>query len=302
MKRSIVFLIILGSLVWLLFSFLSKQQSTVYTEIISPLSGSMENMGLLKKESPIGKAVESITQQRRGTYTIFYKDMKSGERYEKNSHLKFQSASLYKLWVMGELFRQIDKGTLTKEEILKESVENLNKKFGIASESAELHEGDIELSVEDALEQMITVSDNYAALLLSSRLRLSNVANFLTVNDLDDSSIGVPPMTSAHDIGILFEKLYKGEVIGQIYSKEMLAILQRQQINDRLPKYLPKGVLTAHKTGELDGYKHDGGIIYAKNGPYILVILSKSENEQYAAETIALISKAIYEVREKNTQ
>jgi beta-lactamase class A len=82
----------------------------------------------------------------------------------------------------------------------------------------------------------------------------------------------------------------------------MLAILQRQQINDRLPKYLPKGVLTAHKTGELDGYKHDGGIIYAKNGPYILVILSKSENEQYAAETIALISKAIYEVREKNTQ
>jgi beta-lactamase class A len=209
MKRSIVFLIILGSLVWLLFSFLSKQQSTVYTEIISPLSGSMENMGLLKKESPIGKAVESITQQRRGTYTIFYKDMKSGERYEKNSHLKFQSASLYKLWVMGELFRQIDKGTLTKEEILKESVENLNKKFGIASESAELHEGDIELSVEDALEQMITVSDNYAALLLSSRLRLSNFLFKFSTDSFNISSFVSVPLSICLNNSPITHNLYK---------------------------------------------------------------------------------------------
>lgn len=300
MKRSVFFIILLGGIGVFLFVFLAKQQNTVYTEIISPVSGSMESMGFLKKESSIEKAVESVLSQRNGTYAVFYKDIKSGETYEKNSHQKFQSASLYKLWVMGELYRQVDAGKLRKEDIVKESVEDLNKKFGIASESAELKEGEIELSVEDALEQMITVSDNYAALLLSSRLRLSNVANFLTVYDLTDSSIGVPPMTSSHDIGIFCEKLYKGEVIGQVYSKEMIAILQRQQINDRLPKYLPKGVFTAHKTGELDGYKHDGGIIYATEGPYILVVLSKSTNEQYAAETIALVSKAIYDARQKD--
>ncbi len=296
MKHVTFFIFLLAISIVLLFLFIQKK-SAVYNDIISPLSESMENVGLLKKDqSPIEKAVTTVLAQRKGTYAVFYKDLKTGETYEKNSHTSLQSASLYKLWIMGELFRQIDAGAIKKEEVLKESVENLNNTFGIASESAELKEGDIELSVEDALEKMITVSDNYAALLLSARIRLSNVTGFLKTYGLNESSLGVPPATTAHDTGILFEKLYEGEIVGQLYSKEMLAILQRQRLNDRLPKYIPPGVLVAHKTGELDGFKHDGGIIYASNGPYVLVVLSKSEDEAYAAETIALISKVVYEL------
>ncbi|MBP9719283.1 MAG: serine hydrolase, partial [Candidatus Levybacteria bacterium] len=258
--------------------FYYQQRNEVYNEIISPLSESMEEMGFLKKNntSPVGSAIDTVLDSRKGSsgHAIYYKDIKTGETYEKNAQKQFQAASLYKLWIMGEVFHQIDEGKLKKEDILKDSVENLNKRFNIASESAEKKEGEVELSVEDGLEKMITISDNYAALLLSSKVRLSNVTNFLKRYGLTHSSIGVPPKTTAHDTGIFFDKIYKGEIVGQLYSKEMQSILRRQKLNDRLPKYLPEPVLVAHKTGELDGFKHDGGIIYAPKGPYILVVLS----------------------------
>lgn len=288
MKRILLFVSIIGLIGYISFYFLKLGDHDVYDKIISPLADS------ILPPSSIGKKVNEVVSQRKGEYAVFYKDLKTGDEYTLHAQKEFQAASLYKLWIMGETFRQIDAGKIKKEDILKESVENLNKKFNIASESAEKKEGDVELSVEDALEQMIIVSDNYAALLLSAKLRLSNVTDFLKTYGLTSSSIGVPPATTVYDTGKFFEKLYTGEIVGQIYSKEMLAILQRQRLNDRLPKYLPGGVFVAHKTGELGVFKHDGGIVYAPTGPYILVVFSKSDDPSYASETIAILSKEIY--------
>lgn len=291
MKRIFLFISITALIGYISFYFFTSKNRDTYDKIISPLAES------IFQSSPIGKKIAAIVSQREGEYSVFYKDLATGKKYTLHAQKEFEAASLYKLWIMGETFRQIDAGKIKKEDVLKESVENLNKKFNIASESAERKEGDVELSVEDALEQMIIISDNYAALLLSAKVRLSNVTDFLDTYGLTHSSIGVPPKTTVYDIGIFFEKLYTGQIVGQIYSKEMLAILQRQRLNDRLPKYLPDSVIVAHKTGELGVFKHDGGIVYATSGPYILVVLSESEEPAYAAETIALISKAVYELK-----
>lgn len=281
-----------------------KEEKTETEHIISPISQDISLVKLPQKSIVVSPVLENriqeILREREGTYGIYYKDLQTGAVYEKDSHMIFYSASLYKLWIMGEMFRQIDKGTLKKEEVLTQTVPTLNKKFGIASESAELREGTITFSVEDALENMITVSSNYAALLLSDRLRLSNVSNFLQTYAMKESNIGVPPKTSPWDIGHYFETLYKEALVGPLYSREMIAILKRQQLNDRLPKYLPESLEIAHKTGELDGYKHDAGIIFTPNGDYILVVLSKSNDEIYAAETIAQISKEVYLAREED--
>ena len=75
----------------------------------------------------------------------------------------------------------------------------------------------------------------------------------------------------------------------------MIEILKRQTFNDRIPKYLPKEIDVAHKTGELFGSKHDAGIVFGKNGDYIIVVLSKTESEAEAAEKIANFSKEVYE-------
>jgi beta-lactamase class A len=174
----------------------------------------------------------------------------------------------------------------------------LNDSFSISSDAAELTTGFISFSVSDALFQMITVSHNYAALLLSKKVGLSKVAEFMQNSGLSESKLGLsggPPVTTSSDIALFFEKLYRKDLVNNRYSDEMLAMLQKQSLNNKLPKYLPKETYVAHKTGEIGEYSHDGGIIFSNKGNYIIVILSESENPSETEEKIALISKKIYE-------
>jgi beta-lactamase class A len=229
-----------------------------------------------------------------GKYSVTVKDLKSGKTESLYSNKVFPVGSLYKLWVMAEAFKQIQNGTLSEDEILSEESSVLNKDFNIEPESAELTEGVITLSVKDALKQMITISHNYAALLLTKRVKLSNVANFLEVNGFKNSHVGDIPTSTASDIALFFEKLCKGKLNNAQYTKEMLDLLKAQKLNDKLPKYLPKGTVIAHKTGEIDYLSHDGGIVYTKNRDYIIVVLSESDYPPGAQERIAQISKSIF--------
>ena len=62
-----------------------------------------------------------------------------------------------------------------------------------------------------------------------------------------------------------------------------------------MPKYLPSDTLIAHKTGELDSFSHDSGIVYTPNGNYIIVVMSDSTNPKGAEDRIANISKSVYD-------
>lgn len=260
------------------------------TKIISPIVS--EEPQPISNDALKQVVTASLTGTK-GTYAVAIKNLATGETYVQNEHRIYQTASLYKLWVMLTVFDQIKQGKLKKDTILKDSVQSLNKRFNIASEEAELTEGTVTLSVNDALEKMITVSDNYAALLLTAHVRLSTVNQELVAYDFSESKLD-PPMATAADILKFYEKLYNGELIDKTNSQEMLDLLLRQQINDRIPKYLPDAVQIAHKTGELDGFKHDAGIVYTKNGDYIIVLLSRSDDPLAAAEREALLSKDVY--------
>lgn len=248
--------------------------------------------------SGLQAAVSGALSGTKGRYAVVIKNVKTGEAYTLNEHQKFDSASLYKLWIMGEVFQQIQEGKLTENTQLSQDVEVLNEKFHIASESAEKKEGKIELSVKQALNQMITYSDNYAALILSEKVRISNVTSFLKDNGLLESKVGVSgqnPSTTASDITRLLEKISTGTLVNSSSSKEMLDLLKRQQLNGKIPKYLPAGTVIAHKTGELETVSHDAGIVYTEKGDYLIVVLSDSNSRQQADERIAGISKAVYE-------
>lgn len=57
----------------------------------------------------------------------------------------------------------------------------------------------------------------------------------------------------------------------------MIDILSDQHFNDLIPKYLPKEVKIAHKTGAITGVQHDAAIVELPDGNrYVLVILSKT--------------------------
>lgn len=267
-------------------------------EILSPLAdpiGTSRGFVNALTRKPVKDVVAQAQKGTKGTYAIAIKNLNTHDTYYSNERKVFWSGSLYKLWVMAVVFEQIENGRLKESDNLKSTIQDINKDFDIASESAELKEGDISMTVGQATAQMITISHNYAALLLTKKIGSKNVAVFLKKNGFNESSFTAPPKTTVHDIALFFEKLYNGKIVSKAASEKMLVLLKKQQLNDRISKYLTKDVSVAHKTGEIDYFKHDSGIVFAKNGDYIFVVLSESDSPQAAAERIAILSKSVYD-------
>lgn len=276
-------------LIFVLVSFLILSFWVIKTVPIQPLVSPLAKPNLQT-------AIEPVMWGTKATYGVVVKNLKTNESYISNEHQSFEAASLYKLWVMATAMKQIEEGTLKEDEVLSADVASLNKTFDLSPEVAELSEGTITLSVKDALKQMITISHNYAALLLSEKVKLSNVRKFLKEQDLNESTMGEDgPRTSALDIAKFFEKLYLGKLASQESTQKMIELLKGQQLNNKLPKYLAKELIIAHKTGEIGQFSHDGGIVYWTGGDYIIVVLSQSDQPVAAEDRIAKLSKAVYE-------
>ncbi|HEX6977049.1 MAG TPA: serine hydrolase [Patescibacteria group bacterium] len=227
-----------------------------------------------------------------GTYGVAVKDLKRNATYHENEHIPFEAASLYKLWVMAVAYQQIQSGKLSEGEILTGDASGFSYEFG---DFATPGESGGSYTVKDALKQMITVSDNYSAYLLSNKIGLSSITDFLDKNGFRESYIEVDnPTTTAYDVSLFFEKLYKGQLANKTNTDKMLSLLRDQQLNGGIPKYLPEGILVAHKTGDINSFTHDAGIVYGTKRDYIIVVLTNSGEKKNVQEEIANFSKAIY--------
>ncbi len=81
-----------------------------------------------------------------------------------------------------------------------------------------------------------------------------------------DNNVATP-----RDMTRLCAMIYQGKVIDRTACDGMLHILLQQQLNQRLPRFLPYGVPFAHKTGTLAGLRNDAGVLYASATDHIAV-------------------------------
>lgn len=285
----------------IIYLFTGKKSSA--TNFINPLAESLMETGdnLLNPENKstiLEKLVLRELDNAEGEYAVAIKNLMSGEEYFYNKDKTFETASLYKLFVMAVALEQIQSGTLDPNRVLSQDIPILNEKFGIATESAELTEGSITMKVNDAITKMITISDNYAALLLTEAVRISNISNFLIENDLSSTKMGNiqgNPTTTASDMLKFLERLHEGNLTEANNTKAMLTILKNQQLNGKIPKYLPENIEVAHKTGELGRLSHDAGIVYHSKGNFIIVILTQTSVPLEANEKISVIAKGVFD-------
>lgn len=257
-------------------TFLGNLGSKKEDEFLNPFiaSGSSE-----APATPLESLITSALKDTEGRYGIFIKNLKSGESFFMREEEKFDAGSLYKLKLMVLVFERIKDGRLSESEGFEEDVKELNEYFDIPEEDAELKEGVLNFTVKSALEQTITISHNYSAMALIRKLNAKNLATPVTPKE----------------IGNFFEDLYNGKIIDGDYSRQMLELLSRQKINDRIPNLLPKDIKIAHKTADLGYFEHDGGIVFSPKEDYIFVILSESKIPDAAGRKISEISKAVYE-------
>ena len=201
------------------------------------------------------------------------------------------TASLYKLGVLMEAERRVDTGELHYSDIITIQPEDI-------TEDGSYESAGTELTLDQALEAMITISDNGTALALWHLLGGENIDATLIREGMPDFHVAYDDtednVATPRAIGTWFTKLVKKELISAAASDRMLARLERQQIADRLPASLPDGVVVAHKTGNLAGLVHDAGIIFTPSGPRVVVAMTWDAYPEEADPFIANVGALVY--------
>lgn len=238
-------------------------------------------------------------------------DLKTREECFLNPDRVMPAASTYKVFLLMELFLQVQKGRVSLDDTMTLTDEDKSVGTGVLYSMG----SGLELTVRDIAVLMISISDNTAAdmlyRLLTPEAVRKDIIDSLGLSsthirgrsrdmivqmygrpvDLKESSEDYfrngyvteasagqidgssGNCTSARDLSRAFLEIYDGTLFTVFSREEMLRILQLCQTNERLPKRLPAEVRTAHKTGSLDRITNDAGIIFTPYGPYILTML-----------------------------
>lgn len=218
-----------------------------------------------------------------GRIGLYVHDLATGEKLVFQPDVAVNAASVIKLTVMMEAFRQREAGELDFEA---DVVIRREDKLPSCGALSYMHDG-LKVQVRDLVTLMIILSDNTATNLLidilgmekiNRGIRNAGLAGTVMRRKLFDevlSGQGIQNQVTAGDMGMLLEKMEEGTLVSPGASREMLEILGNQRLNGKIPFYLHgKGIPCAHKTGEDDGITHDVGIIYGEH-PVVFCFVSE---------------------------
>ncbi|HEX5939319.1 MAG TPA: serine hydrolase, partial [Dehalococcoidia bacterium] len=173
--------------------------------------------------------------------SVVVKHLVDGRGAVINAGQSYNTASLFKIFVMYEVFHQRDLGNLSFDEQLEVTQEWIDLSLG---ESVYTTPGQL-VSIAGALEAMITVSDNVTANMLADRAGWENMRASVASLGLSSTQLQDGNRSTAADVARFFEVLYSGGGFSSEAANEMLNLLSLQQIRDRIPKYLPGGTQVA---------------------------------------------------------
>ncbi len=205
-------------------------------------------------------------------------------------HSEYEAASLFKLPVMFEVFKQREAGLLSFDEQLLLTERHVAYDLGTLDRAA-----GSTIRLDEAVERMITISDNSSAILLTDRVGAFTLNQELVTLDLPHTRIRLDDLkTSPADMLRLLEMIALGEAVNPKASGEMVRLMAQQRVNDRIPSLLPGGTIVAHKTGNLPGVVNDVGIVYGPSGPFVVAVLVDGTTDEAeatrAAADIALMA------------
>jgi len=251
-----------------------------------------------------------------GGFAVAAKNLATGETYGLRGGDRVQTASVIKLAVMVEAFRQVKEGKLRLDEPVVSSAENQVPGSGILRD---LHSG-LSLRLEDAITLMIVESDNTATNVVLDRVGIVDVNRLMTELGLVNTKIfkkvfkplDRPPTPEEKEFGLgvttpaemvaLLEKIERRQVVDAPSCEKMIAILRKQRDRDMIPRFLaaePK-VSFATKSGALEEVRNDVGLIYAPGATIALAAFAyRSPDRRWTADNeatlaVARVARALY--------
>ena len=231
----------------------------------------------------------------KGSVYAFARNLETGKTWALRPDERVRTASTIKLPVMVALFSSVEKGKVKWTDELTLRPEDKVSGSGILREFSD----NVKLPIRDVMRLMIVLSDNTATNLILDRIGadavnvemdrfgLKNTRSNRKVrgdgNDLKAptgwSEAGKLPENQKFGLGVstpremvtLLELIEKGQVVSPAASKEMIAVMKRQQDNDCIRRRMQEWPI-ANKTGALGALRSDVGIVYSPKGRVAIAI------------------------------
>ena len=252
------------------------------------------------------KALQSIIACVDAEISLFAHHIESGAEIDIDGDRVYPLASVLKIPVLVEAFRQIGQGRFSLADRFELTVAEKNLPSGVLT----FFDDGLQPTLRDLLTLMIIISDNTATDMVMHRLGVESINQTmhglglteihvpLTIRKIfEDMLVSADPTQDLLELdkqprkldGVAFSlgpendtgtpraltrlltMIYKAEILDRAACDGMLAILRQQQLNDRLPRYLPPGTPCLHKTGTLGPIRNDSGIIYINDNSHVAV-------------------------------
>jgi beta-lactamase class A len=259
--------------------------------------------------------IEAIARGVDGIIGVYIKDLASGTEVAHNADTPFPMASVVKVPILHELYRQAEAGSVDLAKRTLFAAQHLVPGSGI------LQDLDFGLAptLKDLATLMITVSDNAATDLVIEQIGLAQVEAAMqalgmagttipmTIRGILYNSVGLDVANPEHtydlyqqrskenyvdwycrayadtdnnvstprDLSLLLEDIERHTTLSAASCDAMIDILKRQKYNTIIPLHLPSEATSAHKTGSLRGIRNDAGLVYHPGGAYIISLFAK---------------------------
>lgn len=247
-------------------------------------AGAEKSVALSPGMKALDKKLRKDLSEKNGDWSLYLYCLDNGQEIGINANEPMISASLIKLYVAGCYFEQVEKGNIQDNS-------------------------------QSLIYSMLSASDNSATNRLIDILGMDEINSFMEEHNYKAGKLnrkmleknGTENYTSARDCGSVLRSVYEAAYINKDASEKIEEAMRDQIARNRykIPAGVPEDVDTANKTGELfttnsEGVsvdvQNDAAIIYAKDQPYILVVMTAvhgaGEGEMH--EQIAEISAEVY--------
>lgn len=256
------------------------------------------------------KRVEEIATEAGGTWGVVIEHLETGERFAMNPDHQFYAASVIKMPIMSAVYREQLAARLNLHDTRTLHAQDQVGGSGVL----QLLTPGTEITIQDLVTLMITVSDNAATNMLIDTLTIPVIQASMVEDGMTSSAVynklqTVPAVfngrnaITAQDVAAWCSKAAKGELVSLFASLQMVNVLKRQQYRNKLPALLPDpenpivGGLPlwemANKTGMVTDIEHDAGILYLPGASFVIVTLSYQCHE--AIPTMQRIGRTVYD-------
>lgn len=242
----------------------------------------------------LGEKIMPLLEAHEGKVGFAVKHLKTGETFAHQADVPMSTASLIKLPIMVEAYRQADAGKVDLEKKITLTQDDKVPGSGILTNH---FSAGMSLPLQDAIHLMMVYSDNTATNLVLDQIGLPATNDTMVELKLPNTKIhakvfrgstsiyperskefGLGSTTAAEMVQLL-ELLDKGSLASESATKAMRKHLSMCE-DKRLSKNLPTGVRVLQKTGSVTAVRTVAGILELPSGNVAICLLTSDNKDR----------------------